>query len=410
MSRRNIALVAGFLIANCAIFAQQPVTANFTYHGLPLAILPDSADVITVANITVPRAIKMTKVTAQVQIQYPNTGDLNVYLFSPQGTRTKLLEHDCSVQNVDTTFDDAAAQAWKDFCPSEAGRGPFRPNEPLSNFNNDGSAFGIWRLAVENNSSNSRSGWITGFSLTIAGTTQLSPVTEADTIVNAASIAGAATVAPGELISIFGVGLGPAPGVYAPSGALPTTLGGTTVTINGTPVPIAYSSAFRVDAQAPFTLTPPGSTATVQVTYNGQASQAVTLNVASAVPGVYTASAGGPGPVKAVNQNGTLNSRTSPASRGSVIIIYASGLGAVSPGVAAGAVPPSSPLSTVVGGVGAFIGGVPANVQFAGLAPGLPGYYQLNIQVPSETASGTQQLVIYSNGVPSQENATVEVQ
>ena len=41
----------------------------------------------------------------------------------------------------------------------EAGRGPFRPDQPLSNFNGDDSSFGVWRLAVENNASNSRSGW-----------------------------------------------------------------------------------------------------------------------------------------------------------------------------------------------------------------------------------------------------------
>jgi subtilisin-like proprotein convertase family protein len=71
----------------------------------------------------VPVALKMTKVTVQLQVQYPKSGDLKVFLYSPEGTRTILLEHDCSVQNVDTTFDDAAPSSWKDFCPVEAGRG-----------------------------------------------------------------------------------------------------------------------------------------------------------------------------------------------------------------------------------------------------------------------------------------------
>jgi len=73
---------------------------------LPVRIFPASSDVVTIATIIVPRAVKMTKVTARVQILYPNSGDLRVYLYSPQLTQTILLEHNCSVENIDTTFDD----------------------------------------------------------------------------------------------------------------------------------------------------------------------------------------------------------------------------------------------------------------------------------------------------------------
>ena len=404
-------VIAGSMIlaASFTALAQTTATVTYAYNGLALPILTDSADVITVANITVPRALKMTKVTAQIQIQYPNTGDLNVYLFSPQGTRTRLLEHNCSIANIDTTFDDAAPQIWRDFCPTEAGRGPFRGNEPLSNFNNDDTSFGVWRLAVENNVSNDRSGWITGVSLTITGTTQVSPITSPQTIVNSASATGAGTAAPGELISILGLGLGPATAVTAPAGALPTTLGGTTVTINGTAAPIAYTSSFRADVQVPF-FAVPGTTIAVQVNYNNQTSPVATLNVVTAVPGVYIAGTPGPGPVKAVNQAGTLNSALNPAPKGSVITIYANGLGAVTPTGTAGAVPPNSPLSRVTGDVGAFIGGVPAVVQFAGLAPGSPALYQVNLMVPATAPSGVQQLLLYSNGVASQSGTTVVVQ
>lgn len=396
------------LSASHGTFAQQPVTATYSYNGLPLPIFTDAANVITFANVFVPKALKTAKVTAQVQIQYPNSGDLKVYLFSPEGTRTILLEHDCSVQNVDTTFDDSAGSRWKDFCPVEAGRGPFRADEPLSNFNSDNSSFGTWRLAVENDQSDSRSGWITAVSLTITGTTQVIPTTSSQTIVNAASISGAGTVAPGEMISIFGIGLGPLPGVSAPAGSWPNTLAGTSVMINGAPAPIKYASSYRVDVQAPFTLTP-GSTASVQVASSSGTGSPVTLNVTSAVSGVFTAG-GGPGPVSATNQDGSLNSKLKPAAKGSVIFFYASGLGAVSPTIPAGVAPPNTPLSTVVGDVGAFIAGVPATVQFAGLAPTLPGVYQLNIQVPVTARSGTQELLVYSNGVSSQERATIEIQ
>ena len=73
----------------------------------------------TVATIIIPRAIKMTHVAAQVQVQYPNSGDLTVKLFSPQLTQVTLLAHDCTVQNIDTTFDDSAPHPGKRSAPSK---------------------------------------------------------------------------------------------------------------------------------------------------------------------------------------------------------------------------------------------------------------------------------------------------
>lgn len=382
---------------------------TYTFSGFAVPILPDSSDVISLVSIIVPRALKMTKVTAQVQLQYPNSGDLKVYLYSPEGTRTVLLEHDCNVVNVDTTFDDTAQQLWKEFCPAQAGQGPFRPDQPLSNFNGDDSSFGTWILAVENDSSDSRSGWLTQFSLTITGTVQLNPVTQSKAIVNHAGLTGAGMIAPGEMTSIYGAGIGPSTGVAAPSGALPTSLGGTSVTVNGTMAPLAYVSSYRVDFQAPFDISP-GSTATLQVTANGQTSGPVTLNVVDAVPGLYTVSPFGDGQATAVNLDGSTNSMLKPVPKGGVITAYASGLGAVNPALTAGAVPPVNPLSLVTGSIEAYIGGMPAPILFAGAAPNFPGLYQLNIQVPTIVPSGNAEILIYVNGKSSQKSATVAIQ
>jgi uncharacterized protein (TIGR03437 family) len=406
--------IAAFVAISLALFsgipalAQQPITVTYTYSNLPLRILPASADAVTVAIIIIPRAIKMTHVATQVQVQYPNSGDLTVNLFSPQLTQVTLLAHDCAVQNIDTTFDDSAASAWKTTCPVQAGLGPFQPDQPLSALNSDASSFGIWELAVQNTQSNTGTGWVTGFSLTITGITQATPIITSQTIVNAASGTGQGLVAPGQSISIFGLGLGPAVGVSAPAGALPTTLGGTSVLINGSAAPIEYSSSFEVRVQAPFSLAA-GSTATLQVNANSLSSSAVALAVVSSVPGVYTTAVTGSGPVTATNQDGSANSPLHPAPKGSIIVFYASGLGAVSPPLAEGAVPPTSPLS-IAPGVTATVGGASAPVQFAGLAPGFPGVYQLNVQIPPGAPSGTQELIVYSNGSSSQRAATVVVQ
>jgi len=229
-----------------------------------------------------------------------------------------------------------------------------------------------------------------------------------ETIVNAASIAASGSVAPGEMASIFGSGLGPLPGVSAGPGALPTSLGGTTVLFNGAPVPIAYASAYRVDVQVPFNVSP-GGTASVQVNANSQNGSANTVPVTDVAPGIYTNGFGGLGGIVAVNQNGTTNTVLTPAQKGNYITIYASGLGAVSPAIKEGAVPPVSPLSTVSGTVTADIGGVPATILYAGLAPGYPGLYQINLTVPANAPSGTTLLVLYVNGKPSQPGTTIQI-
>ena len=69
-------------------------------------------------------------------------------------------------------------------------------------------------------------------------------------------------------------------------------------------------------------------------------------------------------------------------------MLYASGLGDVSPAVAAGSAAPSSPLSRTVLPVDLIIGGVRAEVAFAGLAPGFAGLYQVNAVVPSPVTPG----------------------
>src|SRR5262249_54948683 len=99
-----------------------------------------------------------------------------------------------------------------------------------------------------------------------------------------------------------------------------------------------------------------------------------------------------------------------PAAKGSVITVFASGLGAVTPTIPDGSVAPNNPPSRVTGTFGATIAGIAATVQFAGLAPGLAGTYAMNIQIPASAPSGTQELLIFVNGKSSQKGATVEIQ
>jgi uncharacterized protein (TIGR03437 family) len=81
----------------------------------------------------------------------------------------------------------------------------------------------------------------------------------------------------------------------------------------------------------------------------------------------------------------------------------------VSPAVPAGTPTPVSPLSSTVSPITAKIAGRDATVDFAGLAPGMIGTYQVNIIVPPGTPSGTARLLLYAGGIGSQTNATIEV-
>jgi uncharacterized protein (TIGR03437 family) len=408
--RKLIVTLLGFV----SLALAQPQSFTYTYTGLPLPVYPNDWNTVGVISMFVGRTIQISKVTAAVQVQFSGVGDLNVYMYSPGGTRTKLLERNCgNLVNIDTTFDDSAATRFADTCPTQAGAGPFRGNEPLANWNNQNS-FGNWRLAVENNGS-SKTGLVTGFSITITGTVNGPPVIGPSTIVSTSSFLPG-LVAPGDQISIFGVNLGPTTGVRSdPTTTLPTTASGTTVTFDGVAAPLYFVSDRVVAVQAPTSLTTGGLTS-VQVVSSAGTTSAVQLIASTANPGVFTYEAGGGGQAKAINQDGTPNGDGSifgtdkPAPAGSFISVYATGLGAVAPAVASGTPTPSSPLSTTVAPVTAYVGGRSANVTFAGLAPGLIGVYQVNLIVPLSAPSGTNRLVLYANGIGSQTGATIQVQ
>lgn len=406
---KSLLVLAAF--APLALAQSQAFT--YTYDGLPLPVYPDDWNVVAVTSILVPRSIAIAKVTVSVQVQYSGVGDLNVYLYSANGTRTKLLERNCgSLQNIDTTFDDSAPSKYADFCPSEAGRGPFRGNEPLGNSVNQ-NAMGYWRLAVENNGG-SGTGLVTGFSITITGTALGSPAVGPKTIVSTTTFESG-TVAPGDLIGLFGVGLGPVSGIRADaSHALPTSLGQTSVMFDGTPAPLFYVSDKFVAVQAPLTLTS-GSTTQIQVNATTGSSAAVPLPVIAVNPGILTYEDGGTGQARVINSDGSLNGDGSitgsdkPAAAGSVIQVFATGLGPTQPAIPQGTPAPNAPLSATTLPVTANIGGRQAIVTFAGAAPGMIGVYQVNMIIPVLTPGGSARMWLAVDGNQSQHGVAIQV-
>jgi uncharacterized protein (TIGR03437 family) len=404
--------VLSCLVASSTIGHAQTTTSpnvsTFSYTGAAITIPPANTGISAVAQIYVPSNETIDAVTAQVQITYPNISDLQVYLFSPEGMRTILLQNNCNnVANINTTFDDNAQTMFDNFCPVQAGRGPFKPNQPLGNSKGENAA-GYWNLVVTNTNSNTSTGTIQAFSLTLTGNVITTPTFVGDSIVNGASLAGGLIV-PGEIASIYGYTLGPQTGVSS-SGTPGTSLGGTTVTVNGTPAPILYASYNQINFQVPYTVTP-GSTAQIQVTSSTGASGNVSVPVLASAVGLFTNQSNGRGQVLAINQDGTVNSSSNPAAAGSYISLYADGLGTLNQTISAGTPTPNSPLFAATGTVSLIIGGLTTPVQFAGLSPGYIGLDQINVQIPATITAGQHGVfVVLSNGLSSQPGVYLFVQ
>jgi uncharacterized protein (TIGR03437 family) len=218
------------------------------------------------------------------------------------------------------------------------------------------------------------------------------PVTAAAGVVNAAS--GLPSIAPGSLISIYGVDLAAGSGA-ASSIPIPTSLNGTSVTIDGVLAPLLFTSATQINAQVPFE-TPLGKT-TLVVVVAGQKSPAMTFNVTATGPGVFS----DPQTNHAIAQNypdWSLNSPADAARPGQYVTVYLTGQGLLDNPVANGAAAPSTPLSKPVASAQANIGGSAAQIQFLGLAPGLVGVAQMNLLVP-DVAAGELPLAVSIGGV-----------
>ena len=231
--------------------------------------------------------------------------------------------------------------------------------------------------------------------------------------VSAANYVG--LVAPGELVAIFGTVVGPAqPAGLAvdANGMLATSIGQTQVLFDGVPAPMVYASPGQTMAIVPFGVA--GQIYTnLQVSVNGYLSNAVPVQLTESQPGIFTQNASGSGPGAILNQDYSVNSVANPAAAGSVVMVYATGLGLLNPPLPDGEIAGAS-LSYCVQTVTATIDGVAAPVLYAGTAPGLvTGVYQVNIQLPNDS-SGNASLVILQGEWPtpyySQAHVTVAIQ
>ena len=201
-------------------------------------------------------------------------------------------------------------------------------------------------------------------------------------VTNGASFVGG-TVAPGEIVAIFGANLGISELTQFQldaKGNVGTSLAGTQVLINRVPAPVLYVSSTQVGAITPFGLS--GTTANFQVAFNGKTSAAVTVPVAPAAPGLFSSDGAGGG-YGVINPDGTNSYFNDLSEEGSVVTFYATGLGQTVPASVDGVPVNAAPYPTPVLPVTVLINGQSAKVIYAGAAPGMvAGVMQVNVLVP----------------------------
>lgn len=217
-------------------------------------------------------------------------------------------------------------------------------------------------------------------------------------------------LAPGQIVVLYGAGLGPAQLTVAgpdTQGRFATTLAGTRVFFNDILAPILYAWATQVSVIVPYGLA--GTTANIQVEYLGAKSGTLSASVAPSAPGVFTADGTGKGQAAAINEDGSVNSGANPAARNTIVSLFVTGEGQTSPSGIDGKVG-TSPLPRPVLPVLVTIDGKPAEVSYAGGVSGaVAGTMQVNAKIPANSQPGNVPVVVTVGSATSQLGVTIAV-
>ena len=230
------------------------------------------------------------------------------------------------------------------------------------------------------------------------------------TILHGATFAPTA-IAPGQIITITGAGLGPATGVTArptAAGAIESRLGEVRVLFDGIPAPLLFVRTDQINAIVPYALYGRLS-ARVQVESGMSFSLPIEAKVADVAPGLFTANSSGRGQAAALNPDLTVNTPTNPALRGSVVAVYGSGEGQTDPLGQDGRIIITDLRKPLVRAM-ARVGGIPADVTYFGSAPMLvSGVFQANVRIPPEVEPGSVSIELEFGGATTQSGVTISV-
>jgi uncharacterized protein (TIGR03437 family) len=244
------------------------------------------------------------------------------------------------------------------------------------------------------------------FKLAIGGATPpaTGPAAAVSAIVSSASFKAGAPVASGSWVAVFGTNLAPAgdsrqwnPATEIVAGKLPTSLDGTSVTVNGKPAAVSYISPTQVNIQPPDD-SAVGPVEVIVTTAAGGAGAPFTATYAEFAPGLFPANGSY---LAAQHADGSYvggDAGATAAKPGEVIILWGSGFGPASPAVPSGQT--FTGANKLASPATVTIGGQPAVVDFAGVVGA--GLVQINVHVPASISNGDAAVVATVGGVTTQ--------
>jgi uncharacterized protein (TIGR03437 family) len=204
-------------------------------------------------------------------------------------------------------------------------------------------------------------------------------------ITNAAD--GSSAVAPGGLISIYGQNLSQA-SIAAAGTPLSTSVGNSCLGVDGTPIPLLYTSSQQINGQLPFSVI---GNATLTIHTPNGISNNYLFTVEPTAPSVFMSAVAGAETGLATifrDDNGQLVTPTNPIYPKDTLTIYLTGMGLTTPSVGTGQAAPTKPLAYASVQPTLTLGGTALTVTYAGLVPGEVGLYQINATVPASVTEG----------------------
>ncbi len=260
-----------------------------------------------------------------------------------------------------------------------------------------------------------------GFALSAPGAP---PVFTPGGIVSASAFGGFTSVAPGSWVEIYGDNLfAGSPQQWALSqfnnGVAPTSVGGVSVSVGGTPAFIDFVSANQVNALVPSNA-PLGATSITLTNANGS-SDSYPIYVNATQPGVlapstfaisgkqYIGAVFSDGQTFALPTNAIPGVPSRPAQPGDTLTIYGVGFGPVTGGFTAGTIVTAA--NSVMSPVQFFFGNTQVTPSYSGLAPSFTGLYQFNVTVPAGLAANNAEPISFSlGGVKSTQTLYIAIQ
>lgn len=204
----------------------------------------------------------------------------------------------------------------------------------------------------------------------------------------------AGPAAPGEILSLYGQGMGPdvqVLGSFDETGSMTRSLAGTEVRFDGVAAPVFAAGSFEVKVQVPYEVEG-RARVEVQAFYRGVPSNRIRIPVVDAAPELFAR----PLNIRealAADGDGNANGQSNPASAGSLLVLFASGCGATEP-VGLTGVPAAEPLPRPRLPVSVTVGGVEAPVEYISQAPGLVGVTQIHIRTPQIAGDGVRSVPV----------------